>query len=189
MAYEISKSMRLEMGHRLPNHNGKCSSIHGHSYFVELFVSANTLKEYGSEEGMVIDFSAIKQAMGIIDTVFDHALCLSVDDVILPSIMIGSKNEIRDYIIRVKDLSDVYHTFSGIGNTRLVLIKKPPTAEVLGTIWLHILQLYLKENVAGTMRWHVSKLLVKETDSSTAVITANSKIEDHFLDSKKANAQ
>lgn len=174
--YEISKTLTLEMGHRLPNHSGKCSNIHGHSYLIELFLQSNELKSTGSTEGMVEDYSSLKTALAVIDTIFDHTLVLSVDDPILPSLMVGGTSLKASYIQRVKEMSEVFHTFSGIGSVRLVLIKRPPTAEVLGTVWLYIIQQHIYRKLY--------KISVKETATSCATILANVDYDAHLLSCK-----
>lgn len=51
----ITKIFTFEAAHQLPNHKGKCSRLHGHSYRLEVTVKGEVIKE-GSSEGMVIDF-------------------------------------------------------------------------------------------------------------------------------------
>jgi 6-pyruvoyltetrahydropterin/6-carboxytetrahydropterin synthase len=57
----ITKRFTFEAAHRLPNHNGKCSRLHGHSYVleVELMGYPKLDDETDSEYGMVIDFSTL----------------------------------------------------------------------------------------------------------------------------------
>lgn len=179
-AYEISKEITIEMGHRLPNHGGKCRNIHGHSYKLELFVESETLHPKGSSEGMVEDYSAMKKAMEAIDAIFDHTLVLSIDDPILIPLMDGSLESKQDYIKRAKELSDLFTTFSGAVTTRLVVIKNPPTAEVLGTVWLYIIRRMFDELTKESPSL-ISKLSVRETATSCAIIRANVDITTHFL--------
>lgn len=59
---EITKAIEWDMGHRVPNHNGKCRNPHGHRYRLEMTVSGRISEEKGSSlEGMVHDFGDIKQ--------------------------------------------------------------------------------------------------------------------------------
>jgi 6-pyruvoyltetrahydropterin/6-carboxytetrahydropterin synthase len=48
----IGKIFSFEAAHTLPNHEGKCRNLHGHSYRLEVEVT----KEVNQETGMVMDF-------------------------------------------------------------------------------------------------------------------------------------
>ena len=58
--FTICKTFTFEAAHRLPNHDGKCRNIHGHSYKVEVMMTSLLLNVSGPKEGMVIDFSDLK---------------------------------------------------------------------------------------------------------------------------------
>lgn len=67
----LSKIFTFETSHFLPNYNGKCRFMHGHSY--KLFV---TVKGPVNEEtGMAMDFGDLKRIVteNIVDK-YDHAL-------------------------------------------------------------------------------------------------------------------
>ena len=48
----IAKEFMFHSAHFLPNYNGKCEKIHGHSYKLQVFVE----DKVNSETGMIIDF-------------------------------------------------------------------------------------------------------------------------------------
>ena len=52
----ISKTFSFNAAHKLPNYNGKCANLHGHTW--KLIVS---LEGEVQEDGMVIDFKDIKK--------------------------------------------------------------------------------------------------------------------------------
>lgn len=52
----IRKQFTFEASHVLPEHQGKCSRLHGHSYLFEVEVSGPIMEEAGSARGMVVDF-------------------------------------------------------------------------------------------------------------------------------------
>lgn len=52
----IAKEFTFDSAHRLPNYNGLCANLHGHTY--RLIVSLNGKIK---EDGMVIDFSILKK--------------------------------------------------------------------------------------------------------------------------------
>jgi len=63
------------------NHPGKCRHLHGHSARVSITLESEQL----NEQGMVRDFSEIKEFAGQwIDDTFDHNMLLHKDDPVLP---------------------------------------------------------------------------------------------------------
>ena len=61
---QITKKIEWDMGHRIPNHKSKCRNPHGHRYVLEITVEGDIISEKGkSSEGMVIDFSDIKNIL------------------------------------------------------------------------------------------------------------------------------
>lgn len=71
----LTKSFTFDSAHFLPNHKGKCSNMHGHTYRLEVTVVRDhgMLLDGGSDEGMVIDFSELKAVVKgeVIDKI-DH---------------------------------------------------------------------------------------------------------------------
>lgn len=72
---KIAKEFRWEMGHRLPEHLGKCKNIHGHSYrmIVELHGSVD-------ESGMVMDYYDVKKIVEPIIEELDHSFMVYKED-------------------------------------------------------------------------------------------------------------
>jgi 6-pyruvoyltetrahydropterin/6-carboxytetrahydropterin synthase len=69
----ICKEFRFEAAHQLPNHDGKCARLHGHSYRVEVRVAGPIADADGSaREGMVMDFARVKEAWEPIGRALDH---------------------------------------------------------------------------------------------------------------------
>lgn len=70
--HSITKTIRFEAAHKLPEHDGKCRRLHGHSYVMQITV-AGRLVEEGSKAGMVMDFGDLKQAIKpLVEEVLDH---------------------------------------------------------------------------------------------------------------------
>lgn len=65
--YEVVIIRRFSAAHKLRNYNGKCENLHGHNYKIELAVKGNSLTN-----GMLIDFSLLKQKLDEIITTIDH---------------------------------------------------------------------------------------------------------------------
>jgi 6-pyruvoyltetrahydropterin/6-carboxytetrahydropterin synthase len=62
MRAAITKTFRFEAAHSLPNHDGRCRELHGHSYAVELRFEGEVNPARGqSDDGMVIDFLAVSE--------------------------------------------------------------------------------------------------------------------------------
>jgi 6-pyruvoyltetrahydropterin/6-carboxytetrahydropterin synthase len=67
----IRKEFTFEASHILPNHGGKCSRLHGHSYLLEVFVEGEISPVQGvSWDGMVMDFGDLSQAVN--GTIIEH---------------------------------------------------------------------------------------------------------------------
>ncbi len=52
----IAKEFTFDSAHKLPNYNGLCANLHGHTYKLIVYLSGKI-----KEDGMVIDFSELKQ--------------------------------------------------------------------------------------------------------------------------------
>lgn len=60
MIARIGKSYSFDAAHQLPNHNGKCARLHGHTYLVTLTLAGDISEEAGaSDEGMVCDYGVL----------------------------------------------------------------------------------------------------------------------------------
>ena len=72
---KIAKEFHWEMGHRLPEHFGKCKNIHGHSYrmIVELEGEVN-------EGGMIMDYYDLKKTVNPIIDQLDNAFMVYEKD-------------------------------------------------------------------------------------------------------------
>lgn len=77
MAYQITRKLEFDAGHRLVGHESKCANLHGHRYVAEITVEANKLDKVGR----VIDFGVVKGIVGQwLDTEWDHGMLLHEDD-------------------------------------------------------------------------------------------------------------
>lgn len=73
MRATIAKEFTFDAAHRLPNHDGKCQRLHGHTYRLRVMLSGD-VQELGSgaEEGMVQDFGRVSAAWKTIEPRLDH---------------------------------------------------------------------------------------------------------------------
>ena len=72
---KIAKEFRWEMGHRLPEHFGKCKNIHGHSYKMIVELEGEVV-----ESGMVMDYYDVKKMVEPVVEKLDHAFMVYKDD-------------------------------------------------------------------------------------------------------------
>lgn len=67
--YTCTRRLEFDAAHRVERHAGKCSSLHGHRYVIEVTCAAPEL----TREGFVVDFGVIKSIFGRwIDDNLDH---------------------------------------------------------------------------------------------------------------------
>lgn len=77
----ITKEFTFDMAHALAYYDGKCSHIHGHTYFLSVTVSGKPVAEPGGKTGMVMDFADLKEIVQKeILNVFDHSVVLWEED-------------------------------------------------------------------------------------------------------------
>lgn len=77
VTHSVTVRHNFETAHRLPDLGGKCVSLHGHSWWVDVEVGAHLLDEAGT----VLEFGALKaQLRTWIDTNLDHGSMLGVAD-------------------------------------------------------------------------------------------------------------
>ena len=69
------KMFKFEAAHYLKNHRGQCRHIHGHSYKVHVALQSEYLvTQCPSAEGMVMDFSTLKEQFQPKIDEWDHTL-------------------------------------------------------------------------------------------------------------------
>ena len=91
---KIAKEFRWEMGHRLPDHFGKCKNIHGHSY--------KMLVEFSGEldkSGMIIDYYDVKKIINPVIEKLDHAFMVNKNDKVVLDFLekMNSKRVVVDF--------------------------------------------------------------------------------------------
>jgi 6-pyruvoyltetrahydropterin/6-carboxytetrahydropterin synthase len=66
----ITKKFTFDAAHYLPNYNGKCEHLHGHTYALNIKVQGEP-----DAEGLVIDFAKLKKLVQeLVLSKLDHAL-------------------------------------------------------------------------------------------------------------------
>ena len=92
MYQAISKIGSFEAAHRLLNHPGKCSSVHGHSYRWKL--TLHLLEPHTSEQ-IIIDYGDISTIFkGYVDTYLDHCCLCNPADKELESFLLSQESKL-----------------------------------------------------------------------------------------------
>ena len=79
---QITTRLEFDAGHRIPDHKSQCRNLHGHRYVIEITLSGDIINASNtSENGMVMDFSDVKQiARKSVVDVWDHAFLVFKED-------------------------------------------------------------------------------------------------------------
>lgn len=144
----ISKSIEIDMGHRVPEHGGHCRHLHGHRYKIEALVENIRTEDKLDKMGMVVDFSVIKRAlMDSIHYKYDHKCCLWKED----------------------PLCKYLDEWSKVDMLGIRIIDKIPTAENLAKIWYKDIVRILYENKDMKKYFALKSVTVYETPTSKAI--------------------
>lgn len=73
--YTITTEDSFDAAHFLADYNGKCRNLHGHRWRVQVEVSSQELRE----DGMVIDFTDVKNDLKELTEYLDHCLIIEKD--------------------------------------------------------------------------------------------------------------
>jgi 6-pyruvoyltetrahydropterin/6-carboxytetrahydropterin synthase len=82
--YRVCRRFTVESGHMLSRHPERCRFPHGHTRTIEVVVAGQEL----DANGMLIDFKALKMAVGSLVEQFDHAMAVNSDDPFLKSLQV-----------------------------------------------------------------------------------------------------
>jgi len=80
--YRVCKTFTVESGHMLSLHPEGCRFPHGHTRTIEVVVTGDQL----NENGMLVDFKALKMALEEHIDRYDHALAVNSADPFLPQL-------------------------------------------------------------------------------------------------------
>lgn len=78
----ITKIFRFEAAHLLPNHDGKCRRLHGHSYKLEVTIAGGVIDDPESpKDGMIMDFADLSRCVhDLIVNQWDHRFLACGDE-------------------------------------------------------------------------------------------------------------
>lgn len=132
-----TRLLEIDAGHRVPGHEGKCASYHGHRYRFEVTIATRAGGLDGC--GRVVDFGDIKVFLGSwLDHEADHAMILRADDPLLcarvaPAVLSPA---LRTLVAR-GERDGWRHPLCGaiaVDKERYLLLSVPPTAENLARL-------------------------------------------------------
>lgn len=71
--FRLEKEFRFEASHQLPQHDGKCARLHGHSWVGRLIVEGPALVQEGPKTGMLLDYGDLSAAIRpLLENQLDH---------------------------------------------------------------------------------------------------------------------
>src|SRR5207245_1556542 len=71
--FRLEKQFRFEAAHRLPNHDGKCQRLHGHSWIGRVIVEGDELQTSWPKAGMLMDFGDMANPVKLlVEGYLDH---------------------------------------------------------------------------------------------------------------------
>jgi 6-pyruvoyltetrahydropterin/6-carboxytetrahydropterin synthase len=145
----------FETAHRLPHLPGKCVSLHGHSWWVQVTVAARRLDEAGT----VVEFGTLKQRLRQwVDANLDHATMLAATDPLCAALRV---NSCRLYLFGDPDPDGPYRHAQDL---------PWPTVENVAALLAAITGGILTDlDVPGDV--HVAKVRVRETHVNEAIWT------------------
>ena len=111
---KIAKEFNWEMGHRLPEHFGKCKNIHGHSYKMLVEIEGDVM-----ENGMVMDYYHLKDVIEPLVEKMDHAFLVYHEDETVIEFLekMNSKRVVVNFQSTVENITNFFLT--EIKNARL----------------------------------------------------------------------
>lgn len=145
---EIRKLLKFEHAHIVRDcHTERCKfNIHGHSYKVEIFLSAFAL----DKAGMVVDFALVKKYFPVVD-MWDHAMSVWEKD--LPTLQESVKTFNQRWIVT---------PFNTSAENMAVYFMKYACEKAIPAILADFPEYFSLE---------CSKIIVHETDTGCAVAT------------------
>ncbi len=141
----------VSMGHRLPDHKGKCKNLHGHNYQISITIEGEI-----QPDGMILDFAYLKAYLSEVLRPMDHAMVLWDQD---PWVRVLT----TDYPPGV----DAPHA------TLVYLLPTHPSAENLAAHLFNRMNEKLNQHMAlQHLKAHLVKVRVQETEDSYAECSA-----------------
>lgn len=172
-AYQVSRQIGIDAGHRVLTHGSKCRHLHGHRYTIEATCVADHLQGVGEQSDMVLDFGFLKDGMmAEIDAPCDHGFLAYLEDAELLAMFRPDGVEAAGWMATIRQavLQNGYcQTTDTRMNTKLYVLDANPTAEQLARHWFRRLKPVVKSRSGGLAG--LLSITVWETPNCRAVYT------------------
>lgn len=89
MSYTLRIEAHFDAAHALYRYEGKCNSLHGHTYRIEASVETTCIL---GESGMAVDFGVLKKQLEPIIDKLDHSVLFNSND-----------KELQDFLLQMED--------------------------------------------------------------------------------------
>lgn len=115
----VGRTIEFDMAHRLPFHLGKCRSLHGHRYQVEVSLRGNIISESSCAPddsgriGMVVDYGDVRSILtAVVFERFDHSVTLHEGDPLVPLIqsVSGQKLNVVPFMPTAEELACFFYS-------------------------------------------------------------------------------
>ena len=90
--YYLETEQSFDSAHFLKGYDGKCKNIHGHRWRVVIEIESPTLQKEGQTQGMIVDFSKLKQDLKEETEHFDHSMIIETGS-LKPNTLTALKEE------------------------------------------------------------------------------------------------
>lgn len=111
---KIAKEFNWEMGHRLPEHFGKCKNIHGHSYKMLVEIEGEL-----NDKGMVMDYYDLRDVIDPLVEELDHSFMVNKKDTL-----------VVEFLEKMKSKRTIVEFDSTVENITTYFLNKFKTAEL-----------------------------------------------------------
>lgn len=149
----------FETAHRLPQLGGKCTSLHGHSWWAEWEITGADV----DDKGVVVDFGSIKAGLrDWVDFHLDHGAMLAAGDPLVPPLVEASSKVFRFGVID--------HT-ARPGEVFAEMLPYP-TVEAVAELLHGVATALVRDRVRPGQRLAVTGVVVTEKHDNAAVYPA-----------------
>ncbi|GLB32590.1 6-carboxytetrahydropterin synthase QueD [Lacrimispora amygdalina] len=90
--YYLETEQSFDSAHFLKGYEGKCKNIHGHRWRVVIEIQSPSLQKEGQTQGMIVDFSRLKEDLKEETDYLDHSLILEKGS-LRPETLLALKEE------------------------------------------------------------------------------------------------
>jgi len=107
----IGRTFTFDAAHYLPDYEGKCKNMHGHTWHITVEVEG-PIQDKGSSKGMVFDLSKLKEVVNyvldkwdhkVLNTFLDPPTCENVAEFLGKKVDEGLPTQVRIHSVKVQE--------------------------------------------------------------------------------------